>query len=349
METAKEQKSVGAAMLAKGKELLGKAGPVVALIIMCIILAFANKNFFTVGNMLNIARQTSVNGFLALGMMVCILTAGIDLSIGFTMTLSTVLMAKCAVELGVPPILCLLICLISGSFLGFINGILLTKLKLPHPFISTMGTQNIYKGIALVITGATPIAGLPLAVNWAGSSFLSANPDTVMGKIPVSFVLMILVYILFNIFLRYSVLGRHIYAVGGNLVTARLSGVNVDFVRTMAYTISGLMAACGGILLAGRTDSAYPLSGLLLENDAIAAVIIGGTSFFGGKGNVLGTFSGVLLISVLRNGLNLMSVNADMQTIVLGLVIILAVFIDVVRNGAFAKPKRMSKEANTAS
>ena len=265
------------------------------------------------------------------------------------MTLSTIVMAKCAVELGWNPILCLIVCILSGAVLGLINGLLLTKCKLPHPFISTLGTQNIYKGIGLVITGATPIAGMPLAIKWAGSSFLSSNPESPLGRIPVSFVLMLLVYILFSVFLNYTTLGRHIYAVGGNINTAGLSGINVDFVRTSVYVISGVMAALGGIMLTGRTDSAYPLSGNLLENDAIAAVIIGGTSFFGGKGNVLGTFTGVLLISVLRNGLNLLNVSSDMQTIFLGGIIIVAVFIDVVRGGGFKRVKRMKKEEKAAA
>ncbi len=327
------------------KELLGKGGPIVALILLCIFLTMKNPNFLTVNNIMNVARQTAMNGFLALGMMVTILTAGIDLSIGFTMTLSTIIMAKCAVELQINPFLSLLVCILAGALLGFINGLLLTKCKLPHPFISTLGTQNIYKGIGLVITGATPIAGMPLAIKWAGSAFLSSDANSVLSKVPVCFVLMLITYVLFSIFLNYSILGRHIYAVGGNITTAGLSGINVDLVRTSVYVISGVMAALGGIILTGRTDSAYPLSGLLLENDAIAAVIIGGTSFFGGKGNVLGTFSGVLLISVLRNGLNLLNVSSDMQTNFLGAIIIIAVFIDVVRSGAFARVKRMKKEA----
>ena len=153
---------------------------------------------------------------------------------------------------------------------------------------------------------------------------------------------MVIMFIIFR-FLNYTTLGRHIYAVGGNIETAKLSGINVNFVRTSVYVISGIMAAMGGIILAGRTDSAYPLSGLLLENDAIASVIIGGTSFFGGKGTVLGTFSGVLLIAVLRNGLNLLNVNADIQTVVIGAVIIIAVFIDVVRSGAFTSVRRKRK------
>ncbi|MBR0596631.1 ABC transporter permease [Sinanaerobacter chloroacetimidivorans] len=331
------------------KSNFSKGGPILALILLCIFLAFSNENFLTVSNLMNVTRQAAVNGFLSLGMMVCILTAGIDLSIGFTMTLSSVIMAICAVNLGWNPFFSLLIGLLSGSMLGLVNGLLLTKCKLPHPFISTMGTQNIYKGIALVITGATPIAGMPYVVKWAGASFLSSDPTTFFGKIPVSFILMLITYVLFSIFLNYSTLGRHVYAVGGNMTTAGLSGINVDFVRTSAYVISGFMAACGGIILTGRTDSAYPLSGLLLENDAIAAVVIGGTSFFGGKGNVLGTFSGVLLISVLRNGLNLLNVNADMQTIAIGAVIIIAVFIDVIRNGGFAKVKRHIKAVSDKS
>jgi ribose transport system permease protein len=234
--------------------------------------------------------------------------------------------------------------LISGCLLGLVNGLLLTIGRLPHPFISTMGTQNIYKGISLIITGATPIAGMPLALKWAGSAFIISDPNTLLGKIPVCFIIMVIAYFLFSIFLNYTILGRHIYAVGGNITTARLSGVNVIYVRTMVYVISGFMAAIGGIIMVGRTNAAAPLAGLLLENDAIAAVVIGGTSFFGGRGNVLGTFSGVLLISILRNGLNLLSVNADMQTIVLGLVIVIAVFLDVIRNGGFPELIRKMKK-----
>jgi ribose transport system permease protein len=319
----------------KIKEISGKSGPILALLIIGVFLSFASNSFLTIGNLLNVSRQVTINGFLSLGMMACILTGGIDLSIGFTMTLSSVLMAFCAVKLGWNPVLSLGIGLVSGCLLGLVNGLLLTVGRLPHPFISTMGTQNIYKGISLIITGATPIAGMPLVIKWAGSAFITSNPNTLLGRIPVCFIIMVIAYFLFSIFLNYTILGRHIYAVGGNMTTARLSGVNVIYVRTMVYVISGFMASIGGIIMVGRTNAAAPLAGLLLENDAIAAVIIGGTSFFGGRGNVLGTFSGVLLISVLRNGLNLLSVNADMQTIILGMVIVIAVFLDVIRNGGF--------------
>ncbi|MDR1901833.1 MAG: ABC transporter permease [Treponema sp.] len=325
------------------KNISKKSGPVVALIILCIVLSFASENFLTVDNLLNVSRQMTINGFLALGMMVCILTAGIDLSIGFIMTLSSVVMAVCTVKMGLNPYLALLLCLITGCLLGLVNGLLLTMGRLPHPFISTMGTQNIYKGIALLITGSVPIMSMPAPIRWVGIAYISSNPDSFLGRIPVCFVLMLMAYILFSIFLNYTILGRHIYAVGGNITNAKLSGINVNFVRTMVYVISGFMAACGGIVLTGRANSAYPLSGLLLENDAIAAVIIGGTSFFGGKGNVLGTLSGVILISILKNGLNLLNVSADLQTIFIGAVIVVAVFIDVIRNGGFARVKRSFK------
>jgi ribose transport system permease protein len=331
------------------KDISKKSGPVVALIILCIILSFASENFLTIDNLLNVSRQMTINGFLSLGMMVCILTAGIDLSIGFIMTLSSVIMALCVTRFGINPYLALLFCMATGCIFGLVNGLLLTLGRLPHPFISTMGTQNIYKGIALLITGSVPIMNMPAQIRWVGIAYISSNPDTFLGKIPVCFVLMIITYILFSLFLNYTVLGRHIYAVGGNMNNAKLSGINVNFVRTIVYVISGFMAACGGIVLTGRANSAYPLSGLLLENDAIAAVIIGGTSFFGGKGNVLGTFSGVVLISILKNGLNLLNVSADLQTIFIGAVIVVAVFIDVVRNGGFARVKRHFRNNNTSA
>ncbi len=327
----KRDKTAG--VFEKVKGILSKAGPVIALFLMGLFLSIYNPNFLTVRNLMSVAGQASYSGFLALGMMVCILTGGIDLSVGFTMTLSTVVMATMAVKLNVNPLVSLISCVLIGAFLGLINGLLLTAGKLPHPFISTMGTQNIYKGLSLVITRATPIAGMPALIGWAGGSFI--------GRIPVSSLLMVIMFVIFAVFLNYTTLGRHIYAVGGNVEAARLSGINVEFVRTIVYVISGATAAMGGIILTGRTDSAYPLSGLLLESDAIAAVIIGGTSFLGGKGTVLGTFSGVLLLAVLRNGLNLLNVNADIQTIVIGLVIIMAVFIDVIRSGAFKKAKRL--------
>lgn len=325
------------------KNFMSKAGPLVAVLILAVVMAFASDNFLTVNNFQNLMKQTLINGFLSLGMMACILTAGIDLSVGYMMTLSAIFMAFWCVKWELNPVLGMILGVVVAIGLGTVNGLLLTKCKLPHPFISTLGTQNIFKGAALVITGATPIAGMPLVVKWAGSASITKDTGLLTDKIPVGFIIMIIVYLLFGIFLSRTTLGRHIYAVGGNLNTAALSGINTDFVRTIVYSISGFFAGLAAIMQVGRTDSAYPLAGNLLENDAIAAVIIGGTSFFGGKGNVLGTFFGVILIALVRNGMNLLSVSSDMQTIVLGAIIIGAVFIDVIRSGGFARVKRLKK------
>ena len=319
--------------LQKVKETLGKAGPLVALILIGIFLTFRTDAFLTTDNLLNVVRQAACNGFIAIGMMLAILTGGIDLSVGSTMALSMVLMAKC-IEAGLPSVLCILVCLVGGACLGLINGLLLTKMKLPHPFISTLGTQNIYRGICLLLTMGTPISGMPAAVKWVGAAYI--------GPIPACAILLIIVYIIMSFFLRDTTLGRHIYAFGGNRITARLSGVNVDFTLCSVFTISGLMRGLAGLTLAGRVDAVYPMAGVAWDSDAIAAVIIGGTSFFGGKGTILGTFTGVLLIAVLRNGLNLLFITPDMQTVILGGVIILSVFIDVIRNGGF---KTVQKKA----
>lgn len=310
----------------RAKETLGKAGPLVALILIGVFLSFRTDAFLTADNLLNVVRQAACNGFIAIGMMLAILTGSIDLSVGSTMALSMVIMAKC-MEAGVPPVLCILVCLLSGAALGLVNGLLLTKMKLPHPFISTLGTQNIYRGICLLLTMGTPISGMPGAIKWAGAAYI--------GPIPACAIILIIVYVIMSFFLRDTTLGRHIYAFGGNRATARLSGVNVDFTLCSVFTLSGLMCGLAGLILAGRVDAVYPMAGVGWDSDAIAAVIIGGTSFFGGKGTILGTFTGVLLIAVLRNGLNLLFITPDMQTVILGGVIILSVFIDVIRNGGF--------------
>ena len=314
------------------KQTLGSSGPLIALILLSIFLSIKTDSFLSVQNIMNVIRQASCNGFIAMGMMVCILTAGIDLSVGAIVAIS-VMLTGLAAQAGANSIVCLAVCILTGTACGLVNGLLLTKLKLPHPFISTMGTQNILKGLAMLVTAGVPISGMPAGLNWAGSAFL-------FEVIPVSLILLILSYILFALFLNRTILGRHIYAVGGNMEAARLSGVNVDRVRTLVYTISGFTAALAAIILIGRTDSCYPNAGLTWENDAIAAVIIGGSSFFGGRGNALGTFVGVLLIAVLRNGLNLLNITANAQTVVLGAVIIIAVTIDVIRSGAFKSMKR---------
>ncbi|MER2111402.1 MAG: ABC transporter permease [Solibacillus isronensis] len=288
-----------------------------------IVLTTLSDKFLTVNNLMNIARQSTVNALLALGMLLPILTAGIDLSVGSILAISIMSMGLVSVTMGMHPILGILVCLLVGAGFGMLNGVLLTKLRLPHPFISTLGTMNIARGLALIITGAAPIAGFPFLIQYFGSEYV--------GPIPVSFVVVIIFYCLFHVFLTRSQTGRYIYAIGGNKEAARLSGINVDRVLIIVYTLSGLMAGLAGLMMVGRVNSAFPLAGSGYELDAIAAVIIGGASFFGGVGTVWGTLVGVFIIAVLRNGLNLLNVSADFQMAVIGIVIIAAVFVDVLR------------------
>ncbi|MEK5079288.1 ABC transporter permease [Solibacillus sp. FSL W7-1436] len=305
------------------KGVLGKFGSLLALILLMIVLTTLSDKFLTVNNLMNIARQSTVNALLALGMLLPILTAGIDLSVGSILAISIMSMGLVSVTMGMHPILGILVCLLVGAGFGLLNGVLLTKLRLPHPFISTLGTMNIARGLALIITGAAPIAGFPFLIQYFGSEYV--------GPIPVSFVVVIIFYCLFHVFLTRSQTGRYIYAIGGNKEAARLSGINVDRVLIIVYTLSGLMAGLAGLMMVGRVNSAFPLAGSGYELDAIAAVIIGGASFFGGVGTVWGTLVGVFIIAVLRNGLNLLNVSADFQMAVIGIVIIAAVFVDVLR------------------
>ncbi|OXS79438.1 ABC transporter permease [Domibacillus enclensis] len=305
------------------KHFLGKFGALIGLIILTVVLTFLSDKFLTVNNLMNIARQSSINALLAIGMLLPILTAGIDLSVGSILAISIMTMGIVSVNMGMSPVLGIIVCLAVGAAFGLLNGLLLTKLRLPHPFISTLGTMNIARGIALIITAAAPIAGFPYLIQFLGREFV--------GPIPVSFLLVIGVYIVFHIFLTRTQTGRYIYAIGGNKEAAHLSGINVDRVLIIVYTISGLMAGLAGLVMVGRVNSAFPLAGLSYELDAIAAVIIGGASFFGGVGTVWGTLIGAMIIAVLRNGLNLLNVSADFQMAVIGIVIIAAVYVDVLR------------------
>jgi ribose transport system permease protein len=277
-------------------EFVSKFGALIGLILLCTALTILSDKFMTVHNIMNIARQSSVNALLAVGMLLPILTAGIDLSVGSVLAVSIMVMGVVSVNMGMSPILGILVCLVVGAFFGWINGIMLTKLRLPHPFISTLGMMNIARGLALIITAAAPIAGFPYLIQFLGSEFV--------GPLPVSFLLVIMVYVIFHFFLTRTQTGRYIYAIGGNREAAHLSGINVDRILVIVYTISGLMAGLAGLVMVGRVNSAFPLAGLMYELDAIAAVIIGGASFFGGVGTVWGTLIGAIIIAVLRNGLN---------------------------------------------
>ncbi|MCY6371387.1 ABC transporter permease [Clostridium ganghwense] len=312
------------------RDIVSKFGPLLGLILLCIVLTIASPKFLTLKNLMNVARQSAINSLIASGMLLAILTAGIDLSVGSMLALSTCVMGV-ALKAGLNPFLAMLLCVGCGAFLGLINGLLLTKLHLPHPFISTLGMKNVARGLALMVTAASPISGFPKSIQFLGSEFL--------GPVPVSFLLVIIVFVGYHIFLNRTAQGRHIYAVGSNSEAARLSGVNVSKTLIVVYTLCGTMAGLAGLILVGRVNAAFPLAGLDFDLDAIAACIIGGASFMGGSGTIWGTLIGAMIISVLRNGLNLLGVSADLQTVAIGLVIIGAVYVDVLRRRAESKAK----------
>lgn len=310
--------------------IIGKFGAFFGLLFLVIFLTITSDVFFTGSNLTNVARQATVNAFLAIGLMLAIITAGIDLSVGSILALSMCTLAIMIIKWGVNPYLAMLACLLMGVFVGWINGILLTKLHLPHPFIATLGTMNIARGLALIITGASPISGF----DRAGAPEVLVLGAGYIGSIPVALVAVVAVYVIFHIILTRTPFGRHIYAVGGNVSAARLSGINVGSTLVAVYSLSGLMAGLAALMLAGRTNSGFPNAGSGYELDAIAAVIIGGASFSGGSGTISGTAIGVLLIAVLRNGLVLLNVPTEWQIVAIGLVIIGAVSIDILRQRA---------------
>jgi len=309
---------------------IGRFGALFGLITLVVVLSATSPVFLTADNLSNIGRQGGVNALLSVGMLLAIITAGIDLSVGSILALSMSMLALLAIQWGVNPYLAMLACVAVGAGVGLTNGLLLTRLHLPHPFIATLGTMNVARGLALIITGASPISGFDRAgapqVLWLGSGSI--------GPIPVVVLVVLVVYVIFHLLLSNTALGRHIYAIGGNAAAARLSGIDVDRTLVIVYSLCGLMAGLGALVLAGRTNSGYPTAGVGYELDAIAAVIIGGASFAGGVGTVWGTLIGVLLMAVLRNGLVLLQVPTEWQIVAIGLVIIGAVYVDVLRRRA---------------
>jgi ribose transport system permease protein len=302
--------------------LLRQFGALLALVLMSTVLSIASEHFLTIDNLTNVFRQSSVNTLMALGQLAVIITAGIDLSVGSILGLCCVL-AAWLLRHSVPAWVVLPGVLAGGAALGAINGLLLTRLRLPHPFIPTLGMMHVARGLALVLSGGFAISELPGMFRYWGAGEV--------GHVPVPILVVLAFCLLFHLFLTKTTPGRDLYAIGGNPQAARLSGVPVGARLNFVYSLSGFMAAVGAIVLAGRMNSGFPLAGVGLELDSIAAVIIGGASFFGGVGTVGGTLMGALIIGVLRNGLTLLDVSAYWQAVVIGGVIVFAVWIDSMR------------------
>ena len=334
------------------KELMQKVGTLAALIILCAIFCITMPDKFPkIGNLMNILKQASINCLIASGMLCALITAGIDLSVGSNCVLCTCLIGV-LVQSGITnPIILVLAGLAASTCAGIINGLLLTRLDLPHPFVSTMGMKNVLWGLALVITGSKSIGFTNTGIDslmWVGGGSIGTVRDAA-GKvtfpgIPFSFILVIIVFCIFHVFLTKSALGRQIYCCGGNAEAARLSGIPSKNVLTFVYALSGFMAGMAGVVSVGRLAAANGNAGQTYDNDAIAACIVGGASFTGGKGTIWGTLIGAMIMAVIRNGLNLMGASNDVQYIVIGAVIILAVTIDVVRNKMEAKARKMAAQ-----
>ncbi len=299
------------------RNFLREFGLLLSFGLIVLALSLLSDRFLSVANITNILRISAINAIISVGMTLVILTAGIDLSVGAIVALAAVVAAQVVKTSGNVP-LAIAICLFIGVVIGVINGAITIALNIP-PFITTLGMMTIARGLALTFTQGIPITGFPDAFRFAGAG--------VLGTIAMPIIVAIVVFALGFILLGRTTLGVRIRALGNNPIASRLAGININRVTVLVYTIQGLLAALAGLLLIGRLDSAAPTLGVGYEFDAIAAVVVGGTSFSGGEGGLFGTLIGVLIIGVINNGLNLLNVNALWEQVVKGVVIALALLI----------------------
>ncbi|KDO14295.1 MULTISPECIES: ribose ABC transporter permease [Vibrio] len=304
------------------KEWLIEQKSLIALLFLVVVVSFLNPNFFTVDNILNILRQTSVNAIIAVGMTLVILTAGIDLSVGSVLALCGAFAAT-LVAMEVPVLVAVPTALLAGAALGAISGIIIAKGKV-QAFIATLVTMTLLRGVTMVYTDGRPIS---TGFTDTADTFAWFGTGYALG-IPVPVWLMVVVFAGAWYLLNHTRFGRYVYAVGGNESATRLSGINVDRVKIGVYAICGLLAALAGIIVTSRLSSAQPTAGMGYELDAIAAVVLGGTSLMGGKGRIMGTLIGALIIGFLNNALNLLDVSSYYQMIAKAVVILLAVLVD---------------------
>ncbi|MFB5760866.1 ribose ABC transporter permease RbsC [Paenibacillus medicaginis] len=300
--------------------MLQKAGPLLGLLILIIVVSALNPAFLEPLNILNLLRQVAINALIAFGMTFVILTGGIDLSVGSTLALSSALMASLLVS-GFHPLLAIVAGCVIGAILGAVNGLMITKGKMA-PFIATLATMTIFRGLTMVFTEGNPITGLSDSL-----MFQLFGRGYFIG-IPVPAITMAITFVLLWVVLHKTSFGRKTYAIGGNERASIISGIKVHRVKIMVYSLAGLLAGLAGAILTSRLDSAQPTAGTSYELDAIAAVVLGGTSLSGGRGRIVGTLIGALIIGALNNGLNLLGVSSFYQLVVKGIVIVIAVLMD---------------------
>lgn len=304
------------------KQYLGSLGLLIVIIAFCIVLSVMSPVFLTKTNLINLLMQSTILATLALGVTFVIITGGIDLSVGSVMAVSSAIGLGLIVNSGLPAFVGILVMILIGAAFGLVNGLMVTRLYL-SPLIVTLATMGIARGIVLIYTNSANISPVPESfITLATGSFLT---------IPYLILVVGAFAIIAHIILKHSVFGRSVYASGGNELAARLSGVRTKSIVTLTYVLSGVTAAIGGFLLTSRLESAGPTAGTGIELTVIAAVVIGGTSLFGGQGNILGTILGVILISLVSNAINLLSVPPAWDSLVTGSVILIAALLDVYR------------------
>lgn len=324
----KSKKSIGS--------ILSEYGAFLALILLVVVISIISPEFRTADNFLSLLRQTTFNGLIAFGMTCVILSDGIDLSVGSTFALSAIICAEMIIH-NVPAILAIAASLLVGTLLGAISGILVTKGRL-QPFIATLITMTAYRGISMIITDGKPISRLASSIESEKGAFLFKSlgkgnlefgpADKPWFAIPIPVIILIVTLIIFWFILHKTTFGRRVYATGSNAKCANLVGVNTSKTKISVYAISGFLSALAGLIMISRLDSAQPTLGSGYELDAIAAVALGGTSMSGGRGKIIGTFAGVLIIGVLNNGMNILGVNSYYQEVIKAIVILVAVLSD---------------------
>ena len=301
---------------------IGQLGPFIALLIACVFFGIATDRFFSGENFSLILQQIAVVGVIAIGQTLIILTAGIDLSCGMVMALGSIVMTKFAADLGLPPLLAVLCGIAATAAFGLVNGLLVTRIKLP-PFIVTLGTYNIAFAVTQLYSGAQTITDVAPLMTWLGNTFPVGGANVAYGT-----VLMILLYLGTWFWLRETAAGRHVYAVGNNPEATRLVGIPTERVLLGVYVLAGVFYGIASLLAVARTGVGDPNAGQTENLDAITAVVLGGTSLFGGRGVVLGSLIGAVVVGVLRNGLTLMGVSSVYQVLITGILVILAVTVD---------------------
>lgn len=304
------------------KKYIGSLGLLLVIVTFCIVLSILSPVFLTKANLVNLLMQSTILATLALGVTFVIITGGIDLSVGSVMAVSSAIGLGLIVYNGVPVFIGVLVMILIGAIFGLINGLFVTKLQL-SPLIVTLATMGIARGIVLIYTNSANVNPVPETfVKLASGSFLT---------IPYLIIVVVILTVIAHVLLKHTVFGRSVYASGGNELAAQLSGIRTKTIITLTYVLAGVAAAIGGLLLTARLESAGPSAGTGIELTVIAAVVIGGTSLFGGQGNILGTILGVILLSLVSNAINLLGVPPAWDALVTGSVILVAAILDVYR------------------